>query len=121
MALTLTKAELRVMRALWTLRSATIGELLPTMGSPRPAHTSVSTVLGVLESKGVVKRDITRKAHVYQPIVDKSAAERVAIGDLLRNFFSNDRRSLALRLLAEDDLSPKQLVKIRSLLEDGKE
>jgi predicted transcriptional regulator len=109
------------MRALWALHRATIGELLLAMGTPKPAHTTVSTVLGVLENKGVVKRDISGKAHVYEPIIDKSAAERVAIGDLLRNFFPNDRRSLALRLLAEDDLSPKQLAKIRNLLEGDQE
>jgi BlaI family penicillinase repressor len=116
----LTRGELRVMRALWALRRATIGELLGAMGEPRPAHTTVSTVLGVLETKGAVQRDSSQKAHVYEPLIDEAAAERSAIGDLLANFFSNSRRSLALRLLSEEDLSPKQLAKIREFLDGAK-
>lgn len=108
-----------MMRALWALKKATVAQIVQTIPTPRLAHTTVSTVLGVLESKRVVRRDPSRKAHEFVPLIDRSAAEGAAIGDLVHSFFDNNRQALALRLLSEERIPESQLRQIRNLLEQA--
>ena len=50
----LTKAELEVMQILWKLKKAFVGDILDRMVEPKPAYNTVSTVVRLLEKKGVV-------------------------------------------------------------------
>ena len=50
----LTKAELEVMQILWDKGEAFVSELLEAMPEPRPAYNTVSTIVRILEKKGVV-------------------------------------------------------------------
>ena len=67
----LTKAELEVMQILWKLKKAFVGDILDRMVDPKPAYNTVSTVVRLLEKKGVVGHESFGKSHRYYPLVDK--------------------------------------------------
>ena len=67
----LTKAELEVMQILWKLKKAFVGDILDRMVEPKPAYNTVSTVVRLLEKKGVVGHESFGKSHRYYPLVDK--------------------------------------------------
>ncbi|MCB0814286.1 MAG: BlaI/MecI/CopY family transcriptional regulator, partial [Flavobacteriales bacterium] len=48
----LTPAEEQVMQALWDKGRAFVKELLEDMPEPKPAYTTVSTIVRILEQKG---------------------------------------------------------------------
>ena len=50
----LTKAEEQVMKILWELKEGVVKEVVEQFEEPRPAYTTVATVLKVLEKKGFV-------------------------------------------------------------------
>ncbi|MCB0787353.1 MAG: BlaI/MecI/CopY family transcriptional regulator, partial [Flavobacteriales bacterium] len=50
----LTPAEEQVMQALWDKGRAFVKELLEDMPEPKPAYTTVSTIVRILEQKGFV-------------------------------------------------------------------
>ena len=116
---TLTRGELRVMRALWKLGDASVAELVGAIGRPKLAHTTVSTVLTVLENKSMVKRDSAEKAHRFIPLLQQSEAENAAIVELVQGFFENNKRALALRLLSDEAISSADLQQITQLLEEA--
>jgi BlaI family penicillinase repressor len=66
----LTKLERRVMEASWACGRASIREILEAFPEPRPAYTTIQTIVYRLEEKKAVRR--VRKvsnAHIFEPIL----------------------------------------------------
>jgi predicted transcriptional regulator len=81
----LTKLELQIMEALWTLGPSCIRDVqqfFPAEG--RPAYTTVQTTIYRMEGKEAVRR--VRKisnAHIFEAVVSREAAQSRLIDDLL--------------------------------------
>jgi BlaI family transcriptional regulator, penicillinase repressor len=66
----LTKLERRVMEAAWVCGRASIREILEAFPEPRPAYTTIQTIVYRLEEKRAVRR--VRKvsnAHIFEPVL----------------------------------------------------
>ena len=51
----LTKAEEQIMQVLWTIEPAFVKEVIAGLPSPKPAYSTVSTIIRILESKGFIQ------------------------------------------------------------------
>ena len=81
------KPELQVLEALWVQGKASIREIHETFPEPRPAYTTVQTVVNRLESKRAVRR--VRKisnAHIYEALVARQAARQGLLDHILSYF-----------------------------------
>ena len=84
----LTKLELQIMEALWTLGPSCIRDVqqfFPAEG--RPAYTTVQTTIYRMEGKKAVRR--VRKisnAHIFEAVISREAAQSRLIDDLLGLF-----------------------------------
>ncbi|HEX8806650.1 MAG TPA: BlaI/MecI/CopY family transcriptional regulator [Candidatus Aquilonibacter sp.] len=112
----LTKAELRIMEALWRARQATVAEVVAAIGKPPLAYTTVLTMLRILEQKGVVAREAAGRAHVYHPLVERDDAASSAVTDILGAFFADRKTALALQLMAQEHPTDDELDEIRALI-----
>jgi BlaI family transcriptional regulator, penicillinase repressor len=119
---TLTEAELRIMNVLWDKGSATVHEVLQAL-PPKPtlAYNSVLTIIRILETKGYVKHEKDRRAHVYLPKVGRKDATRFEVRHLVSRFFGNSHELLVLNILEENSLDADELSRVRQLLEGSKE
>ena len=52
----LTKAEEQVMQYVWKLKETVVKDVVDQFDDPKPAYTTVATVLSVLEKKGFIER-----------------------------------------------------------------
>lgn len=98
--LELTRAELEVMQHIWRLGEAFLGEVVEQFVEPRPAYTTVSTVIRTLETKGFVKHRVVGKSHRYSPAVSKEEYRAGFMKRVVSNFF-NDSPGQVLSFLAE--------------------
>lgn len=84
----LTALEMRMMETLWTEGEASIREVQEAFAAKgRPAYTTVQTMMYRLEAKGVVRR--VKKVgnfHVFAAMVERHAAQRRLVDDLLALF-----------------------------------
>lgn len=113
----LTEVELELMTILWDRQGGTVSEVLAALPAERPlAYTSVSTILRILEQKGVVHSEKVGRGHRYTPAVDKSAYETFALGEVVGKVFGGEPLALVRRLV-ETGLSRKDLVGLRALLD----
>jgi len=81
------KLELQVLEALWSHGKASIREIHETFPEPRPAYTTVQTVVNRLEKKQALRR--VRKisnAHIYEPLVTRQAARHRWMDEILSYF-----------------------------------
>ena len=117
---TLTEAELRIMNVLWPLGSGTVQQVLESLpGKPELAYNSVLTTIRILEKKGYIKHVKDGRAHVYVPVVARQEASRSEIRHLVSRFFKNSHEQLVLNVLEDRGLDPKELKRLREMLESG--
>ena len=115
---TLTEAELRIMNVLWPLGSGTVQQVLGSLpGKPELAYNSVLTTIRILEKKGYIKHVKDGRAHVYVPVVARQEASRSEIRHLVSRFFKNSHEQLVLNVLEDRGLDPKELKRLREMLE----
>lgn len=115
----LTEVELEMMNALWKRGSGTVNDVIQLLSSDRKlAYTSVSTMLRILEQKGVVESEKAGRGHVYTPKLKKEEYEKKSLQHLVTNVFEGAPSQLVQRLLEVEALSEEELKAIKRLLNE---
>jgi predicted transcriptional regulator len=118
MTLKLTKAEEQVMKILWGLERGTVQQILEKFDLPKPARTTVATILSILENKGFVEHATTGKVNTYFPLMKKDAYSKSQLSGIMKNYFDNSFASMASFFAKENNLSLEEL---DQLLEETRE
>jgi predicted transcriptional regulator len=114
---TLTPAELRLMRVLWTQGESAVADVVKHV-EPL-AYTSVLTTIRVLEMKGYVTHRQEGRAFLYSAAVQEQEASRSEISHLLSRFFGNSRERLLLSLLGDAEIDPDELRRLKQAIADA--
>jgi predicted transcriptional regulator len=116
-SITLTEAELRLMKILWLRGESGVGDLVAAMPEHAPlAYTSVLTTIRILEQKGYVVHRQEGRAYLYSPCVAEHEASRSEVRHMLQRFFGNSREQLLLSLLGDGDLTREELVRLKDAI-----
>ena len=118
---TLTAAELRLMDILWERGPVTVNDVMDALPEEPPlAYNTVLTTLRILERKGYVRHQKNSRAFVFSPVIDHRQASRSAVGYVVSRFFRNSPKALVLRILEDQQLDPRQLQRLRQMIEESK-
>jgi BlaI family transcriptional regulator, penicillinase repressor len=111
----LTKAEEELMQLYWEKGESTVTDLITEMPEPKPAHSTVSTITRILESKGFLDHKAYGRTYVYYPIVKKEDYSRFSLLALVSNYFKGSMNEMVSFLVKEDELSLKDLEDIKTM------
>lgn len=115
-----TKAELNIMGVLWRLGPSTVRcvhEAMPADSTT--GYTTILKLLQIMHRKGLVERDDSRRAHVYQTVRPKEEVQEQLTSDLIHRAFGGSTSQLVLQALGHTaTASPAELAQIRQLLSD---
>jgi predicted transcriptional regulator len=116
-SITLTQAELRLMKVLWDRGESTVADMV-TATSPEGelAYTSVLTIIRILETKGYVTHRPEGRAFLYCSSIGEAEASRSEVRHVLQRFFGNSRERLLLSLLGDDGISPDELKRLKEAI-----
>ena len=118
----LTDVELELMTILWRVGEATVTDVIDGLPAGRDlAYTSVSTILRILEGKGVVAARKEGRGHVYAPLLAKSEYEAHAVKDVVNRVFAGVPVAMVRQLLDSMELSEDDLGEVRKLFGRAKE
>jgi BlaI family transcriptional regulator, penicillinase repressor len=112
----LTKAEEQVMQYIWRLEKSCLKHVVEQYPEPKPAYTTISTVVRVLVKKGFIAYKTQGKVHEYYPLVAKDDYFKKHFNGIIRKFF-NDSVSNFVSVFNKDDLSITELEKIKKSVE----
>ncbi|HCK20940.1 MAG TPA: transcriptional regulator [Bacteroidetes bacterium] len=101
----LTKAEEQVMQILWNLKKGFIKDILQEFDPPRPAYTTVSTIVRILETKGFIAHESFGKTHRYYPLVEREAYKEFITSGLLKEYFNGSVSNLVSHFSKREQLS----------------
>ena len=111
----LTRAELEIMRILWAREKAFVNEVLEDMPEPKPAYNTVSTIIRILEKKGVVSHEAIGKGHRYYPLVSREAYTQTFMRSVMGNFFDHSAAQMFSFLADRESLSVREVEEIADI------
>jgi len=114
-----TDAELEILTVLWSHGPSTVREVHDTIVQRKATqYTTVLKLLQIMADKGLVRRDETARAHVYEASRPREWTQRQLAGDLLQRAFGGSAKSLMVGALSARKASQDELDEIRKLLDD---
>ncbi|MDB4292395.1 BlaI/MecI/CopY family transcriptional regulator [Maribacter sp.] len=113
----LTKAEEQVMQYAWKLEKAFLKDIVEQFPEPKPAYTTISTVVRVLVRKEFLKFETFGKIRQYSPTVSKDTYFKRHMKEVISNFFSGSPSKFALFFANNEDLDLTELEKMKGMLE----
>ena len=117
----LTELQLEIMGVLWGRGEATALDVREALRPGRNlAPTTVSTLLSRLERKGVVAHRAEGRQFVYRAAVEEARVKRSLVSEFTEvadRLFAGDMAELVTQLLAESDVGPDDLARVREMIE----
>jgi len=113
----LTKAEEQVMKYAWKLEKAFLKDIVEQFPEPKPAYTTISTVVRVLVKKEFLNYDTYGKIRQYYPTVSKENYFKKHMKEVIGNFFSGSPSKFALFFTNNEDLDLTELEKMKLMLD----
>jgi BlaI family transcriptional regulator, penicillinase repressor len=113
----LTKAEAQVMHYIWKLEKSFLKDIVDAFPEPRPAYTTISTVIRVLVKKGFVDFNTYGKVHEYYPKITRKLYFRKHLKSIINNHFDGSVVSFASFFTGDDVMDLGELEEIRQLID----
>ena len=85
----LTKAEEKIMHILWKLEKGFIKDILEHFDDPKPAYTTVATIVKILEKKGFVSHKSYGNAYQYYPLISKEVYSEKHLNAVFKKYFKS--------------------------------
>ena len=114
----LTSAEETLMQHLWSRGQAYMKELIDAYDEPKPAATTVATLLKRMTEKGFVGYRERGNSREYYPLVSSQAYFARHVNGLIKNFFNNSAAQFASFFATETNLSADELAELRKIIDE---
>jgi len=117
----LTKAEETILKILWEKEKAFIKEVIEEMPGKKPAYSTVSTIMRILERKGYVSYESFGKSHRYFPLVRREDYTKGVLSHIMNNYFGGNFREIVSFMSNSNNISISELDEILLDLKNKKE
>lgn len=114
----LSNAEEQLMQLLWKKEKAIMKDLIEAYPDPKPAVTTVATLLKRMQDKGFVGYTQMGRSREYFPRVSKKSYFSRQVNGMIKNFFNDSASQFASFFTQETDLSEEELKEIRKLIDE---
>ena len=115
----LSNSEEQLMQHLWKLEKAFMKDLLECYPEPKPATTTVATLLKRMIDKKFITYTEIGNSREYYPLVKKTDYFSKHVNGLIKNFFNNSASQFASFFTTETDLTTSELEELQKII--GKE
>lgn len=115
--MTLSTAEEQLMQLLWKQEKAFMKDLINAYPEPRPATTTIATLLKRMRDKNFVDYRQLGRSREYFPLVKKTDYFSKHVNGLIKNFFNDSAGQFASFFTREADLSQKELEELKEIID----
>ena len=114
-----TDAELAILDVLWQQGPSTVRQVQQALSSDRSTgYTTVLKLMQIMTDKGLLRRDESQRAHIYQPVLPAEETQQRLVGDLIERAFGGSTANLVMQALSAKKASAEELAQIRRLLDE---
>lgn len=114
----LSKTEEQLMQHLWRLEKAFMKDILDAYDDPKPATTTIATLLKRMTGKGFVAYNLYGKSREYYPLVKKKDYFSKHVNGLIKHFFNDSASQFASFFTKETNLSKDELESLKEIIDN---
>lgn len=114
---TLTKAEEEIMQIIWQLGHCLVRDVIDKLGDEDIPHSTVSSVVRILEKKGFVDHKAYGKTYEYYPVVSREDYAQHGVKSLVEKYFGGSPKKLVSFLVQSEDMNLKELNELMKTLD----
>jgi predicted transcriptional regulator len=113
----LSNSEEQLMQILWKQEKALMKDLIEAYPEPRPATTTVATLLKRMQDKKFVDYIQLGRSREYFPLVKKKDYFSKHVNGLIKDFFNDSASQFASFFTKETNLSKKELEELKKIID----
>jgi predicted transcriptional regulator len=114
-----TDRELAILGVLWDQGPSTVRQVHESLHQDtETGYTTTLKLMQIMAEKGLVVRDEDARQHIYKPAVSQEKTQKQLVGDFLDRVFAGSAEKLVMRALSAKKVSPKELARIREMLDE---
>lgn len=113
----LSKAEEQVMEYLWSAEKIFFKDLLEKFPEPKPAATTVATLLKRMQDKNFVGYTTHGNSREYYPLIKKEQYFSKHVNSMIKNFFNDSAMQFASFFTTATNLSEKELEELKKVID----
>nr|WP_321223071.1 BlaI/MecI/CopY family transcriptional regulator [uncultured Psychroserpens sp.] len=114
----LNKTELQIMKYLWTLKKAFMKDIVEQFPEPKPAYTTISTLLKRMCDKDYISFNRLGRDKQYYPVLKKNDYFSKQVNGMITHFFNDSKSQFASFFTKNADLSIQELEELQQLLQE---
>lgn len=113
----LSKSEEKLMDLIWSNEPLFMKDLLEIHPEPKPAPSTVATLLKRMQQKGYVGFKLFGNSRQYHALVEKPDYFSGQVNTIIKDFFSDNPLQFASFFTKKTDLTTQELEEIKKLVE----
>jgi predicted transcriptional regulator len=112
----LSEKELELMNHLWDVKNAYLKEIVAEYKEPKPAYTTISTLINRLITKKHIGFNLHGRDKQYYPILKKPSYFKQEFNNIMNKFFNKSPSQFASFFTEESNLSLEQLEELQRMI-----
>ncbi|MGE0076924.1 MAG: BlaI/MecI/CopY family transcriptional regulator [Bacteroidales bacterium] len=113
----LSKTEEQIMELIWKGDKVFLKDLMDSFPDPKPAATTIATLLKRMQEKGYVGYETFGNSRQYYPLIKKTDYFAKHINGVIKDYFNNSALQFASFFTKASDLSASELEDLRSIID----
>lgn len=106
------------MQHLWKFKKAYMKDLLEAYGDPKPATTTIATLLKRMIDKNFVAYNLHGNSREYYPLVKKKDYFSKHVNGLIKHFFNDSASQFASFFTKETNLTKEELEDLKAIIDE---
>jgi len=114
----LSNAEEQLMNLIWEKGNAFMKDILESYPDPKPANTTVATLLKRLQEKRAIHFKLYGNSRKYMPLIEKNDYFSSKVNVMIKKFFNDSPAQFASFFAKETELDNNELEKLKKIIEE---
>lgn len=114
----LTKAEEEIMQVIWEIEPCLVTDIIKHMGIPDTPHSTISSIVRILERKGFVDHKAYGRTHEYFATVKKEEYSKSRLNKFVKDYFDGSPKQLVSFLVREKEIDREELNRYLEQMDD---
>jgi BlaI family transcriptional regulator, penicillinase repressor len=113
----LSKTEEQLMELIWQKERVFLKDLIDSYPEPKPATTTIATLLKRMQDKGFVGYTLFGNSRQYYPLVKKRDYFSKHVKGIIKNYFGNSAMQFASFFTTTSNLTASELEDLKKIID----
>ena len=113
----LSKTEEQIMELIWSKEKVFLKDLIDCYPNPKPATTTIATLLKRMQDKGFVGYKLFGNSRQYYPLVKKTDYFSKKVNGIIKNFFGDSALQFASFFTTTSNLTKAELEDLKKIID----